>query len=113
MKENIINNEIEQVLQSGSHKEEINTSPFFTTRVMGRIEQLDEVQIGRSRFSLLLKPALFLIMIINLANYYLFNSSGDNKVTKEDEIEYIVNNSYSYATNDFIYSEELLSNNKK
>ncbi len=113
MKENIINNEIEQVLQSGSHKEEINTSPFFTTRVMGRIEQLDEGQLERSRFLVLLKPALFLILIINLANYFLFNSSGDNRVTQEDEIEYIVYNSYSYAANDFIYSDELLSNNKK
>ncbi|MCW3788649.1 hypothetical protein [Plebeiibacterium sediminum] len=107
MKKDIINNEINRILQSGAHTEKIEASPFFTTRVMGKIEQLEDKNVF-SFSAYILKPAFILLLLVNVVNFYFFGNRESQDTTESTDIE-LVATDYVYASNDFILNEDLIS----
>ncbi|MCW3806234.1 hypothetical protein [Plebeiibacterium marinum] len=110
MKNERLDRELDQVFKVGNKKHgEIKASPFFTTRVMGKVEQLDDVRAGISILSYIIRPAFALFILINVANFYFFNNS-DSDMSLDESIE-DAGSEYIYASNDFMYSEDLLTGN--
>ncbi len=106
MKRDKIDNEIDKILESRINTERINTSPFFTTRVMGKVEQIEV----RPKFSLstyILKPAFVLLLLVNVFNFYFFRNQQQEN-TDSDDIE-LLTTDYAYASDDFILNEDLIS----
>ncbi len=109
MEKEKLNKEIENILQSGKKSEVIKTSPFFTTRVMGRIENQKASNNIFTAFQLnsIVKPALIVLLIVNVINLYFFR--GNTSVSVSDSQVTISEHEYLAATNDFVYTEELLT----
>ena len=51
-----IEREVEKILMSGSNRESVQTSPFFTTRIIGKVEQLEEEPVLFPRLAVMLRP---------------------------------------------------------
>ncbi len=111
MKRDNINNEIISILENGVNKEKIKTSPFFTTRVMGKVEQLEDKK-SFSISSYFLKPAFVLLILVNVVNFYFFGDKTSVKNTESSDIESVAMD-YAYASNDFIFNEDLISNSEE
>jgi len=107
MKKVNLNKEIDCIINSGVNTEKINTSPFFTTRVMGKIEQI-EVKPRFSFSVFVLRPAFVLLVLINIVNLYFFSGQNQNNIENSSNIE-LVTSDYIYASNDFIINEDLIS----
>ncbi len=107
MNKGIINNEINRILQSGGNTEKIDVSPFFTTCVMGKIEQLEDRNVFNFS-TYILKPAFILLLLVNVVNFYFFGIRDSNESTESVDIE-LVATDYMYASNDFILNEDLIS----
>ncbi len=107
MKKDILNNEINHILQSGGNTEKIDVSPFFTTRVMGKIEQIEDRNVF-SFSAYILKPAFILLLLVNVVNFYFFGNRESQDNAESNDIE-LVATDYVYASNDFILNEDLIS----
>jgi len=105
-----IEKEIDLILLSGTKKDKVTTSPFFTTRVMGKVEQLEEDAVWLPRLSAILRPALILLVIVNLINYYVYNTSVSPDSSSESNIELAVND-YAAWNSDFILTDDVLIDN--
>ncbi len=108
MKERDLNQEIDYIINSGVNTEKMYTSPFFTTRVMGQVEQIEV----KPRFSLttyILKPAFIIFLLVNIVNFYFFSGQQKSSTDRSSNIE-LVTTDYIYASNDFILNEDLISN---
>lgn len=106
-----IEQEIERILQSASSAQRVNTSPFFTTRVMGKVEQLEDIPAWLPQLQMLLRPVLVLLLIVNIVNFYIYSSAPDSIEDSYDPIELAVND-YAAWDNDFIFSEDLVKDKK-
>ncbi len=107
---NHIEHEIDRILQSASNKERVSTSPFFTTRVMGKVEQLEDSPMWFPRLQMVLRPVLVLLVIINIVNFYLYNNTSSSQVESDDSIE-LVMSEYGAWNNDFILTDDLMAAN--
>ncbi len=99
-----IHKELDQIINHSRSNEEVKTSAFFTTRVMGKVEQLDDKKDILWGFNIILKPVFVLIIIVNIANFYFFNNS-ENKTTDSDSSEQVFQD-YVAWNSDFILYEE-------
>ncbi len=104
-----IEREVNQILDSTSVKERVSTSPFFTTRIIGKVEQLEDSSVFFTRLSVALKPVLVLLVIFNVFNFYVYNSSNEVDAEQSDGSE-IALNYYSAWDNEFILSDEIIGN---
>ncbi len=113
MEKESINKEIEKILQSGKKAEKIKVSPFFTTRMMARIENMEVNNNFFTSFQLnsIIKPALIVLLIVNLMNLYLFRENTNTNTTSSNTQLTQAEHEYLYTSNDFIYNEELLTQN--
>ncbi len=113
MEKEKINREIEKILQSGRKMEDIKVSPFFTTRMMGKIENLDVNTSIFTSFQLnsIIKPALVILLIVNLMNLYLFRGSTNSTTAISDNQITQTEHEYLFTSNDFVYTEDLLIQN--
>lgn len=102
--------EIEKIIHSGMNKPRVYTTPFFTTNVMGRVEQLERNSIFSPIFLFILKPAMVVIILVNVFNFFVYNQSSLLNENKGNQLETVM---IEYATvqNDFIVSDELLIDN--
>lgn len=107
---NHIEHEIEQILHSASNMERVNTSPFFTTRVMGKVAQLEDEPIWFPSLQMILRPALVLLVIVNIVNFYVFNSTTNAQTESKVSIELAVSE-YGAWSNDFILTDDLMAAN--
>ncbi len=103
-----LNKEINCIIQSGINNEKINSSPYFTTRIMGKVEQM-EVKPAFNFSSYILKPAFVLLLLVNIANFYFFNGQQQDNSDNTNDTE-LATSDYIYASNDFIINEDLISN---
>jgi hypothetical protein len=106
MKKDNLNKEIENILQSSAKQQRVSASPFFTTRVLGRVEQLEQEKVSFPILSYILKPAFVIFILVNVANFYFF-ADNQESVNQEESIE-LVSADYNMFPNDFIYSDDLL-----
>ncbi len=107
---NHIEHEIDRILQSASNKERVSTSPFFTTRVMGKVEQLEDNVVWFPKLQLVLRPVLALLFIVNIVNFYIYSSPSNSQVDNKVSIELAVND-YAAWNNDFILTDDLMAAN--
>ncbi len=107
---NHIEHEIDRILQSASNKERVSTSPFFTTRVIGRVEQLEDKVVWFPKLQMVLRPVLVLLFIVNIVNFYTYSSSSQTKVESKVSIDMAVND-YAAWNNDFILTDDLMAAN--
>lgn len=107
---NHIESEIDSILQSASNQAKVSLSPFFTTRVMGRVEQLEDNTSFFPRIQMILRPALVFLMIVNIVNFYVYTNTSDTKTDSADTIE-VAMNDYAAWSNDFILSDDLYWDN--
>lgn len=107
---NHIEHEIDGILQSASNKERVSTSPFFTTRVIGRVEQLEDNVVWFPKLQMVLRPVLALLFIVNIVNFYIYNNSSNSQVDNKVSIELAVND-YAAWNNDFILTDDLMAAN--
>ncbi|MGQ1787473.1 MULTISPECIES: hypothetical protein [unclassified Saccharicrinis] len=105
-----IDHEIDRILQSGVKRENVNTSPFFTTNVIGKVEQLEDKQVWFSRLSLVLRPVLVLLVIVNMVNYYMYNRSSIAETSNNNNMELAVND-YVAWNSDFILTDDIITDN--
>ncbi|GAF02308.1 hypothetical protein [Saccharicrinis fermentans] len=105
-----IENEIDLILQSGVKKDRVKTSPFFTTRVMGKVEQLETESVWLPRLSAILRPALVLLVIVNVINYYVYDASMAMDTSNESGVE-LAANDYAAWNSDFILTDDVLLDN--
>ena len=84
---NHIEHEIDRILHSASNKERVSTSPFFTTRVMGKVEQLEDNVVWFPRLQMVLRPVLALLVIVNIINFYIYSSSSNSQIESKVSIE--------------------------
>lgn len=101
-----INKEIDQILLSGSGNKRVDTSPFFTTRVIGKVEQLEENIVWFPRLSMVLKPVLVVLVIFNLVNFLMYNQSSSSETEINESFE-LAANDYKVWSNDFVLSEDM------
>ncbi len=113
MEKESINKEIEKILQSGKKADEIQASPFFTTRMMARIENKEVNTNFFTTFQLnsIIKPALIVLLIVNLVNLYFFRENVNSKSASVSAQTIQTEQEYLYTSNDFVYNEELLTQN--
>lgn len=102
--------ETNNILQSGYKSERVNTTAFFATRVIGKVEQLEDNVVWFPRLSLVLRPVLVLVLIVNVFNFFIYNQPVGSDTATEASIELVVND-YGAWNNDFILSDDLVFNN--
>ncbi len=102
-----IENEISQILMSGANKEQVKTSPFFTTQVLGKVEQLNDKPEWFTRLVLIAKPVMVALILVNIFNLYIYFQNLDSNTLTEDTIE-LATNDYEMWNSDFILSDELV-----
>ncbi|TLX78320.1 hypothetical protein E9993_01180 [Labilibacter sediminis] len=109
---NNIDREVEQVIHSGLNNNRVQTSPFFTTRVMGRVEQLDSKSDFFNRLAFVVKPAFAVVILINVINFFLYRNTEINVYADNTENQYeLVMGEYSSVSADFIVSDDFLTAN--
>ena len=105
-----IDQEIENIIQSGVSRERVQTSPFFSTRVMGRVEQLEGSNMLFNKFTFILKPALAIIILVNVFNFFVYNQSSVLTDNADSQYE-LVMAEYSSVTTEFMVSDDFLTVN--
>lgn len=109
MRNEKINTELEKIINAGINKEDVNASPFFATRVMGRIQPEERGDYKRIfNYAFALRVAFVLLIFVNVVNVLLYNTSN---VSIENTNTVYNENVISYPVNDFVYSSELLTSN--
>lgn len=103
-----IDKELEHILESGTKRGIIRTSPFFTTRIMGKIEQVDSNRILFKKITYILKPVMIIIVFVNVFNFFSFQQSKDMTDSQNEYFDVVVDE-YAYANSDFIISDEFLN----
>ena len=97
MRKEQIEQEVIKTLQCFEHRESIECSPFFSTRVLARIRRLEEEKRTRSLrkvFSLSsLRPALFiLIVVLNIVSAIMIvRGSRDHMDAREQYLTAFAN----------------------
>jgi len=109
MKKDKLKSEIEKIILAGEKKENVFTNPFFTTRVMAKIQPEEfPVSKGIFNYAYFIKSAMVVLVIINLANLLWYNSTSvSTEINTKDYSQQVL----SYTTNDFVYSSDLLTQN--
>ncbi len=109
-----IEEEIEKTLRSVDNTEKIECSPFFYTKLMGRIESKEKSQ-EQSEFKFnirdYLRPALLILIItLNiLTGIFIYENSAGQK---SERIEYIESLSKEFSIQQSNYTLTNLNNNQ-
>ncbi len=91
-----IDNEVQKILNSTSLGADVKPSPFFTTRVMGKIEQIEPIRNYIINWNIILKPAIAAIILINVFNFWLLISDSNTVAeTQANNVDELLDD-YSY-----------------
>ncbi len=106
-----IENEIQEILNSVTQESEVKPSPFFTTKVMGKIDSMDAQDTPVFNWGYLVKPGIAALIVVNLLNFWLLNTTSSSSNTSQTEVEDLwADYSYNITSTAASYDEYLASN---